>query len=173
MNKPANPKDIELIVFDVDGVLTRGTIIVNEDGSESKHFCVKDGHGIKLWQRSGGKAAFLSGRFSKPTQLRAEMVGVDRCLQGCKVKLPELKKLLKELNVPAEKTAFLGDDLLDLPAVKYVGLGAAVNDAVQELKDHADFVTENRGGEGAAREFIEHLLKSSGKWEKAVERYGL
>lgn len=171
MSKTANPNDIELIVLDVDGVLTKGTIIINEDGSESKHFCVKDGHGIRLWQRAGGKVALLSGRFSKPTQLRAQMLDIENCLQDCHFKLPALKKLLEKINVPAGRTAFLGDDLPDVPAIKYVGFGAAVADATEEVKQNADFVTENRGGEGAVRELIEYLLKNSKKWEKVVERY--
>jgi 3-deoxy-D-manno-octulosonate 8-phosphate phosphatase (KDO 8-P phosphatase) len=173
MGKSINLNNIELLVLDVDGVLTTGEIIINEDCSESKHFCTKDGHAVRLWQRAGGRLAFLSGRYSKPTQIRAEMLKIERCLQDCHYKLPALKELLSELDIPAERTAFLGDDMPDIPPIKYVGFGGAVADAAQDVKDNADFITETSGGKGAVREFIEHILKNSGRWKKVVERYGI
>jgi len=166
-----NFADIQLLVMDVDGVLTDGNITINDDGSEGKSFNLQDGHGIKMWQRAGLKVAFLSGRFSKPTKYRAEELEVDYCIHGCIEKLPELKKLLAEMNVPAERTAYIGDDLLDLPPIKYVGFGSAVANAVDEVKEAADYVTKRRGGDGAVREVIDLILKNAGRWQELMKRY--
>ncbi|MFA5238496.1 MAG: HAD-IIIA family hydrolase [Phycisphaerae bacterium] len=166
-----NFADIELLIMDVDGVLTDGNIIINDDGSEGKSFNLQDGHGIKMWQRAGLKVAFLSGRFSKPTEHRAEQLKIDYCVHGCTEKLPELKKLLAEMNIPAERTAYIGDDLLDLPPIKYVGFGAAVVNAVDEVKEAADYVTTRRGGDGAVREVIDLILKNAGRWQELMKRY--
>jgi 3-deoxy-D-manno-octulosonate 8-phosphate phosphatase (KDO 8-P phosphatase) len=168
--------DIELLVMDVDGVLTDGTVEIFDDGSEGKFFNLLDGHGIRIWRRAGGKCAFLSGRFSEATKCRAEQLEVDYCIQPCpwegrSSKLPVLKKLLKEAGVSAERTAYIGDDLLDLPAIKYVGFGAAVANAVDEVKEEADYVTARRGGEGAVREVIEYILKGAGKWQELMKKY--
>ena len=163
--------NIELLVLDVDGVLTDGSIIINADGSESKSFSLLDGHGIRMWRRAGLKVAFLSGRETEATKYRAEQLKVDYCLQGCHFKLPALKKLLEEVGLSPEKVACVGDDLLDLPVIKYVGFGAAVANAVDEVKSIADFVTERAGGCGAVREVIEYILKNTCKWQKLMERY--
>ncbi len=169
--KKANLSEIKLLVLDVDGVLTDGTLIVNADGSESKNFNVLDGHGIKLWKRAGLKVAFLSGRVSESTGHRARRLEVDYCLQDCRDKLPALEKLLKEANLPPQAVAYVGDDLPDLPPMGYVGFAVAVSNAVDEVKRHADFITTRPGGSGAAREVIEYILKSTGKWAKLMERY--
>lgn len=166
-----NLADIKLLVLDVDGVLTDGTVIINPDGSESKGFNVFDGHGIRMWKRAGLKVAFLSGRLSQPTKLRAQQLGVDYCIQDCRDKLSALKKLLEQLGIGAEETAFIGDDLMDLQAIRYVGFGAAVANAVDEIKQCADYVTTRPGGKGAAREVIEYILKSNGKWQELVKKY--
>ena len=163
--------NIELLVLDVDGVLTDGSILINADGSESKSFNLLDGHGIRMWRRAGLKVAFLSGRETEATKYRAEQLKVDYCLQGCHFKLPALKKLLEEVGLSPEKVACVGDDLLDLPVIKYAGFGAAVANAVDEVKDIADFVTKRAGGCGAVREVIEYILKNTGKWQKLMERY--
>jgi len=167
----ANLADIQLLVLDVDGVLTDGTVTINADGSESKSFNVLDGHGIRMWQRAGLKVAFLSGRFSEATNHRAEQLEVDCCVQDCFEKLPPLKKLLEQLGLSANKTAYIGDDLLDLPVIRYVGFGAAVANAVDEVKDTADYVTTRRGGNGAVREVIEYILKNTGRWAELMKRY--
>lgn len=164
-------ENIELLVLDVDGVLTDGSILINADGSESKSFNLLDGHGIRMWRRAGLKVAFLSGRETEATKYRAEQLKVDYCLQGCHFKLPALKKLLEEVGLSPEKVACVGDDLLDLPVIKYVGFGAAVANAVDEVKNIADFVTERTGGCGAVREVVEYILKNTGKWQKLMERY--
>jgi 3-deoxy-D-manno-octulosonate 8-phosphate phosphatase (KDO 8-P phosphatase) len=167
----ANLADIQLLVLDVDGVLTDGTVTINADGSESKSFNVLDGHGIRMWQRAGLKVAFLSGRFSEATKHRAEQLEVDYCAQDCFEKLPAIKKLLQQLGLTANRTVYIGDDLLDLPVIMYVGFGVAVANAVDEVKQHADYVTTRRGGNGAVREVIEYILKNTGRWPELMKRY--
>jgi len=167
----ANLAEIQLLVVDVDGVLTDGSLIFNADGSESKTFHALDGQGIRLWRRAGLKVAFLSGRASEPTGHRAAWLGVDYCLQDCHNKLPVLEQLLEQSALSPDKVAYIGDDLPDLPAMKYVGFGVAVANAVDEVKQSADFITTRAGGSGAVREVIEYILKSSGKWQQLMERY--
>jgi len=162
---------IELLVLDVDGVLTDGRIITHGDGSESKCFHVLDGHGIRMWQRAGLKVALLSGRVSTATLRRAEELEIPYVIQDCHSKLPALKQLLERMGLPAEKVAYVGDDLMDLPILRYVGFGVAVANAVREVKEHADYVTVRAGGEGAVREVIEYILKNSGRWHSLMERY--
>lgn len=163
--------DIEVLVLDVDGVLTDGTIVVNGDGSESKFFNVLDGHGIHLWRRAGFKVAFLSGRLSQPTKHRAEELEVDYVLQDCHDKLDALKEFLEQHALTPESIAYVGDDLPDLPVIRYVGFGAAVADAVDEVKQYADYVTTRPGGKGAVREVIEYILKETGRWPELMRRY--
>ena len=162
---------IKLLVLDVDGVMTDGGIIVNADGSESKRFCVLDGHGIRMWRRAGSKVALLSGRASGPTARHAAELEVEYCLEDVHFKLPAIKELVEKLGLRAEEVAFVGDDLLDLPVIRYVGFGAAVANAVDEVKSEADYVTGRRGGDGAVREVIEYILKGSGRWEGQMKRY--
>jgi len=163
--------EIQLLVMDVDGVLTDGTVLINGDGSEGKFFNLQDGHGIRMWQRAGLHVAFLSGRFSEATKRRAEQLEVEYCVQDCFEKLPEFKKILEQTGIAAKKTAYIGDDLLDLPVIKYAGFGAAVANAVDEVKEAADYITTRCGGNGAVREVIEYILKKSGRWEELMKRY--
>ncbi len=167
----SNLADIQMLVMDVDGVLTDTAIIINADGSESKVFSSLDGHGIRMWQRAGLKAAFLSGRESEPTARRARQLGIEHCIQDCHNKLPALKELAEKLGLQAEAIAFIGDDLTDLPSIRYAGFGVAVANAVDEVKHYADYVTTRPGGRGAVREVIEYILKSTGKWQELVARY--
>jgi 3-deoxy-D-manno-octulosonate 8-phosphate phosphatase (KDO 8-P phosphatase) len=170
MTEP-NLADIKLLVLDVDGVLTDGTLIINGDGSESKFFNSLDGHGILMWRRAGLKIAFLSGRQSEPVRYRAEQLEVDYCIQDSHDKLPALEKLLEQLRLSAKQVAYIGDDLPDVPTIRYVGFGVAVANAVDEVKQYADFVTKRPGGSGAVREVIEHILKNTSKWQELTERY--
>lgn len=170
-HKKANLAAIEILVLDVDGVLTDGTIIVNGDGTESKFFNVLDGHGIRMWRRAGLKVALLSGRTSAPTAHRADQIEADHCLQECHDKLKALKELLAENGLSAEQVAYIGDDLPDLPAIRFAGFGVAVAGSVDEVKRYADYVTLRKGGDGAVREVIEYILKKSGRWQKLLERY--
>lgn len=163
--------EIKLLVLDVDGVLTDGTLIINADGSESKFFHTLDGHGIRMWRRAGLEVAIISGRESEPTRRRAAQLEIEHVFQDCHFKLPVIKELLGQINLPPEKVAYVGDDLMDLPVIRYVGFGVAVADAVDEVKQHADYVTTKPGGKGAVRETIEHILKGTKKWNKLMERY--
>ena len=162
---------ISLLVLDVDGVLTDGHLTVHEDGRESKAFHTLDGHGIRMWQRAGLKVALLSGRRSEPTQRRAEQLEIPYVLQDCHVKLPALKQLIADLGLQAENVAYVGDDLPDLPPIRFVGFGVTVANAVEEVKRQADYVTSRPGGAGAVREVIEHILKNANRWQPLMERY--
>ena len=162
---------IQLLILDVDGVLTDGGIIIHSDGTESKRFSVLDGHRIKLWQRATGLTAIISGRETAATTIRAEQLGITHVLQGCLEKLPAFEQLLGKVGLTPEQTAYVGDDLMDIPLVRRVGFGAAVANAAEELKKHADFITQRKGGEGAVAEVIEHLLKKKMKWDELMERY--
>lgn len=162
---------IQLLVLDVDGVLTDGRLFIHSDGGETKCFHILDGHGIRMWQRAGLKVALLSGRASEATSRRARELEIPYVIQDCQFKLPALEQLLAELGLSPEKVAYVGDDLMDLPIVRYVGFGAAVANAVDELKECADYVTVRRGGEGAVREVIEHILKGSNRWADLMQRY--
>jgi 3-deoxy-D-manno-octulosonate 8-phosphate phosphatase (KDO 8-P phosphatase) len=166
-----NFNDIKLLVLDVDGVLTDGSITINADGSESKSFNTLDGHGIKMWQRAGLKVAILSGRTSEPTQRRAEQLQIEYVFQECHDKLPVFKKLLEQLSLEPREAAFMGDDVTDLPVLRYTGFAATVVNAVDVVKQNADYVSTIPGGKGAVREVIEHILKGSGKWQELMERY--
>ena len=162
---------IELLVLDVDGVLTAGHVTVYDDGSESKAFHTHDGHGIRMWQRAGLQVAIISGRHSEPTQRRADQLEVAHVFQNCHFKLPVLQQLLDELHLTPEQAAYVGDDLPDLPVIRFVGFGVAVANAVDEVKAQADYVTTSAGGAGAVREVIELILKQSERWQALMERY--
>ncbi len=167
----SNLEKIKLLVLDVDGVLTDGTIIINAGGNESKFFNSLDGHGIRMWQRVGLKIAIISGRKSEPTRIRAEQLDIKHVFEDCHLKLPVLQECLGSLGLSAENAAFIGDDLPDLPLIRYCGFGVAVANAVDEVKMHADYVTTRTGGNGAVREVIEFILKSTGKWQGLMKRY--
>ena len=167
----ANLAGIELLILDVDGVLTDGSVIIGPEGRESKSFSIVDEHGIRLWKRAGLNMAFLSGRMSDSTNHWADRLDVEHVFQQCHFKLPVVKALLEKLGLSPEAAAYVGDDLPDLPPIKYVGFGAAVANAVDEIKEQADFVTTRSGGAGAVREVIEYILKNSGRWERLMNRY--
>lgn len=160
-----------MLALDVDGVLTDGTILVDSRGRESKSFSIIDGHGIKMWKRAGLKIAFLSGRACATTKHQAKELAVDFCLNGRRDKLKGLKELIKMSKTSAGQIAYVGDDLPDLPVIRCVGFAAAVANAVDEIKQAADYVTRQKGGEGAVREVIEHILKKTGRWDGLVKRY--
>ena len=162
---------IKLLALDVDGVLTNGTLVINADGSESKFFNSLDGHGIKMWQRAGLKVALVSGRASVPTERRAEQLQIEYVFQDCHYKLPVVEQLAEQLDLLPENMAFIGDDLTDMPVMRYVGFGIAVANAVDEVKQCADYVTTHPGGSGAVREVIEYILKKSGRWQELMKRY--
>ncbi len=160
---------VEAIVFDVDGVLTGGEIIHGPDG-EWKIFNVKDGHGFVLARKAGLKIGLLTARRSAAVRRRAAELKVDVLFEGAKDKGSGLTAVLSRMGVTAEKACYVGDDLVDLPAMAVVGLPVAVADAVPEVRLAAGWVTKNRGGKGAAREVVEGILKAKGIWRTLVAR---
>ena len=166
-------KTIVLVVLDVDGVLTDGKIIIDDLGTESKHFHVRDGHGLKLLMRGGIDVALLTGRTSEVVNHRARDLGITTVCQGAKDKAQVLAEMLAEKHISRERVAYVGDDIVDVPAFRMVGFSAAVADAPGYVKAHADYITEKKGGDGAVREICEMILKAQGTWDAVTERYGL
>ena len=171
MNLGERCKNVELILSDVDGVLTDGGIIFDNQGIETKRFHVRDGMGIKIWQRAGYKFGILTARTSNVVQLRANELGVDVIRQGVDEKLSAAKRVIEELDFTPEQVCYIGDDLPDLALVQTVGLGVAVADAAAEVRDAAAHVTELSGGHGAVRETIEFVLQQKGLWEGMIRKY--
>jgi YrbI family 3-deoxy-D-manno-octulosonate 8-phosphate phosphatase len=162
---------VQLLLLDVDGVLTDGGVTWNNQGIESKTFHIRDGLGLRAWQKAGGRTGIVTGRSSHVVQLRAEELGIDFVRQGVDDKLAAATGLLAECGVTWEQTAFVGDDLPDLPVVSRCGVGVAVADACPELLAAASLVTRLPGGRGAVREVIERMLKARGTWDAIVARY--
>jgi YrbI family 3-deoxy-D-manno-octulosonate 8-phosphate phosphatase len=171
MELAARCRRIELLLSDVDGVLTDGGIVFDNQGIEIKRFHIHDGLGVKLWQRAGFRFGMITGRSSHIVKLRAAELGVEIVRQGFETKLPTVRDLVRELNLKPEQVAFIGDDLPDMPVLRWVGLGAAVANAAAEVKQAAHVVTERAGGQGAVRELIETILKAKERWEELIEHY--
>lgn len=172
MKLEARCEKIELIIADVDGVLTDGGVIFDNQGIEIKQFHVRDGLGIKLWQRAGYQFGILTARSSHIVKVRAAELGIDLVRQGFEEKLPVVQEIIDSNQLVAEQVCYIGDDLSDLAVIKQVGLGAAVGDAVEEVRKAADCVTKAGGGRGAVRELIETVLKSKRRWDDLIQRYG-
>jgi 3-deoxy-D-manno-octulosonate 8-phosphate phosphatase (KDO 8-P phosphatase) len=164
-------KKVKMVVFDVDGVMTDGRIVLDEEGTESKFFNVRDGHGIKMLVRAGIQSAIITGRSSKVVEYRGKELGIQYIRQGALNKAEVMGILLKETGVWPEEAAFMGDDLVDIPAMNLAGLAAAPSDAVSEIIECAHVITDLEGGKGAVRELCEFILKSKGLWEEIVKRY--
>jgi 3-deoxy-D-manno-octulosonate 8-phosphate phosphatase (KDO 8-P phosphatase) len=157
--------------MDVDGVLTDGKLQFTSDGKEIKTFDVLDGHGIAMAQRVGLTIGFISGRPSKATAQRAADLGVKIVLQKPVNKMEMVETVKRQHGFANEEIAFVGDELVDLPVLRRVGLAVAVPNAVEEVKRVAHYVTKRRGGDGAAREVIEMILKARGSWKQAIAKY--
>ena len=162
---------VQLLLLDVDGVLTDGGVTWNNQGNESKTFHIRDGLGLRAWQKAGGRTGIVTGRSSHVVQLRADELGIGIVRQGVDDKLAAAESLLAEYGLSWEQTAFVGDDLPDLPVVSRCGVGVAVADACPELIAAATIVTRLPGGRGAVREVIERMLKARGSWDAVVARY--
>ena len=163
---------IRLLLFDVDGVLTDGVVVMHSDGTESKGFHIKDGAGIVWAQRAGLTVGLLSARASGATTHRAAQLGVRLVQQGVHSKLEAFERILGETGVEAPSVAYMGDDLLDLPVLRRVGLSAAPADAVREVRETVHWVSSVPGGRGAVREFVETVLRIQGKWTSVLAEYG-
>lgn len=166
-------KPIKLLILDVDGVMTDGRIIYDANGVESKFFNVKDGHGIKMLQRSGVQVGIISGRESMVVTNRAAELGITIVYQRALDKLGPYEEVLKTTGLQDHEVAYMGDDILDVPVMRRVGFAAAPADAVADVLPHVHFVTRNRGGWGAVREVCDFLLKVQGTWDEVTARYDL
>jgi 3-deoxy-D-manno-octulosonate 8-phosphate phosphatase (KDO 8-P phosphatase) len=162
---------VELLVLDVDGVLTDGGLWFDPAGQLQKRFDVRDGLGMRLLQQAGLQLAFLSGGQGGATEVRARQLGITHCLVGIKDKPVALQQLQDQLGVAAATTAFLGDDLNDLAVRTQVRLLLAPADAARSLRRQADAVLHHRGGHGAVRELAERILQSRGEWQ-SLQRHG-
>jgi 3-deoxy-D-manno-octulosonate 8-phosphate phosphatase (KDO 8-P phosphatase) len=154
---------IKLVLFDVDGVLTDGGIIIDDKGVETKRFHVRDGHGIALLQRSGIEVGFITGRSSNVVRLRAKELGIRLVYQGMHNKAEAYAAIKRRTRLTDQEIAYVGDDALDLPILEQTGLAVAVQDCWPGLRERVDYVTQATGGNGAAREVSELLLKTRGE----------
>jgi 3-deoxy-D-manno-octulosonate 8-phosphate phosphatase (KDO 8-P phosphatase) len=162
---------VRLFLVDVDGVLTDGGILFDGNGVETKRFHVRDGHGIKMMQRAGIEVGIITGRTSAVVRIRAEELGISRVRQGAHDKVAAWREMLRDTGLSPEESAYVGDDIVDVPLLRLVGFAATVADAEEYVLTEADFVSSRRGGEGAVREIIEYVLKSRGAWDKVAEKY--
>jgi len=161
-------KDIKLLLLDVDGVLTDGSIIFHESGEETKVFNSKDGLGIHLLLNAGIQVGIVTARKSAALRHRCKDLGITLLFEGSYDKAATLGQIAEKTGVPPEKTIFMGDDLLDLPMFHRVGLGIAVSDAHERVLKEADLITQAKGGAGAVREVCDAILKSNGSWERII-----
>lgn len=162
---------IKLLLSDVDGVMTTGTVTYDAAGLETKTFNIRDGLGIKLWQLAGGQFGIVTGRTSSIVAQRSEELGIEIVEQGAVVKPPVVERIANERGLSLSEIAYVGDDLPDMQVIRSVGVGAAVADAADEVKAAADIVLDTPGGRGAVRELIERLLRDAGKWETVLAAF--
>ena len=162
-------KNIEVLVMDVDGVLTNGQINIDNNGNERKIFNVYDGYGIVLFHRAGFKTAIISARETEAVTLRAKDLNITKVYQNARPKTKAFYDLLKDLNVEDQKVCFIGDDLPDICLFEKVGVAISVPNGVVEARTRADFVTQTSGGQGVVREVVEMLMKAKGLWEGTVQ----
>ncbi len=171
MNLKKKSNKIKLLLLDVDGVLTDGSIILGEPNQELKIFNIKDGLGIKLAQVSGIKVGIITGRTSEAVKKRAEELDIKILYQGKADKIEAYEQIKNDLNLQDDQIAYIGDDLNDLKLIQRVGLSCAMNDGCDEVKAKAVYITKNPSGKGAVREVIEMILKRQGKWENLIQKY--
>jgi YrbI family 3-deoxy-D-manno-octulosonate 8-phosphate phosphatase len=164
-------QSLQLIMADVDGVLTDGGVTYNNQGIESKTFHIRDGLGIKLWRKAGGKFALITGRNSHVVQLRASELGIDAVRQGIDDKRKIAMEILQQFKVSPEQAAYIGDDLPDLAVMRMVGLAVAPADAAEDVRNAAHHVTQQPGGRGAVRELIEFVLQNQKRWDDVIQMY--
>lgn len=162
---------IKLLIMDVDGVMTDGSIILDNEGNEFKRFNVRDGHGIKLLQRYGIEVAIITGRMSKVVDLRAKELGIKHVYQKCLNKVLAYDKLKTKLSVKDNEIAYIGDDVVDIPLLKRVGLSIVVSDAHDDIVAFADIITKEEGGKCAVRNICDYLLKAQGLYREMIDGY--
>jgi 3-deoxy-D-manno-octulosonate 8-phosphate phosphatase (KDO 8-P phosphatase) len=164
-------KDIKLVVLDVDGTLTDGKIYIDNNGVETKAFNVKDGMAIAQAIKHDLEIVIMTGRKSRIVEIRACELGISEIYQGVKDKDEKLLQILERKNINLREVAYIGDDINDLKVMKMVGFSACPKDAVKEVKNEVDYISNYNGGEGAVREILELILKEKGIWGKIVEKY--
>lgn len=167
----ARARRIKLLIFDVDGVLTDGSLFYGDDGQEYKAFNSRDGHGIKMLRQTGVDAAILTGRTSQVVAHRARNLGIARIIQGSHDKLPSYLAMLAETGLQAEQTAYMGDDLVDLPVLNRCGLACTVPEAPAEVSRRVHYVSRAGAGRGAAREVCELIMRAQGTWADQLALY--
>lgn len=163
-------KDIKLVILDVDGVMTDGRIVIDDNGVESRNFDIKDGMGVVVMMMSGVEVAIITSKKSGAVRHRAEELKIKRFYEGIKKKTEPYEEMLREMGITDAQVAYVGDDLVDLSMMKRVGLPIAVGDAAEDVKQHAAYVTKARGGYGAVREVAEMILKAQDKWDKILSK---
>lgn len=172
---PELARRIRLVAFDLDGVMTDAGVYMGVAGTERiemKKFSTQDSVGIKLLMATGITIAIVSGRISEATSIRARELGIEEVIQVADArKIPPFKALLERLGVKLDEVAFVGDDIPDVAVMKLVALPVGVGNAVREVREIAEFLTERAGGDGAVREFAEVLLKARGEWDDVVNHY--
>lgn len=171
MNLDQRCQQIELVLSDVDGVLTDGGLVLDNQGIETKRFHIRDGMGIALWQKAGYRFGVITLRSSQILKIRAAELGIEIVRQGAGDKLRATHEILDELHLAPRQVCYIGDDLPDAPVVRAVGLGVAVADAAVELRQAADHVTTAAGGAGAVRETLEMILKAQRRWDEVIQPY--
>lgn len=164
-------KPLRLVAFDVDGVLTDGGLYLSDSGEEFKRFNSLDGHGLKMLKASGLELAIITGRTSRCVEQRAKNLGIVRLFQGVEDKLAVMQALLAELKLAPEAAAFMGDDVVDLPVMRRVGLALSVPAAPQVVRDHAHYVSQREAGHGAVREVCEMILGAQGTLDAQLAPY--
>ena len=164
-------RNIKLLIFDVDGVLTDGSLFLGDDGQEYKAFNSLDGHGIKMLKNSGVEIAIITGHTSKVVVHRAGNLGINHLYQGVHDKLEAFHHLTEELGIHLEQCAFMGDDVVDLPVMRRCGLAVTVPQAPELVKRHSHFVSQREGGRGAAREVCELIMQAQGTLEAQLSIY--
>lgn len=162
---------IRLVIFDVDGVLTDGSLYIGDDGQEYKAFNSKDGHGMVMLQYSGVQIAIITGRTSEVVRIRMSSLGIEHVYQGKRDKLPAYEELKQATGLDDAQIAYVGDDVVDLPVMTRVGLAVAVQDAHALTKQHAHWVTPSGGGHGAAREICELIMEAQGNLQELLQGY--
>ena len=163
--------EVRMVIFDVDGVLTDGSLFLGDDGQEYKAFHSKDGHGMVMLQGTGVQIGIITGRTSEVVRMRMESLGIEHVFQGHRHKLPAYEELLKRTGLTDSQIAFVGDDVVDLPIMGRVGLAIAVQDAHPLVKQHSHWQTASDGGRGAAREVCEMIMDAQGTLEEALAPY--
>ncbi len=167
----ARARDVKMLIFDVDGVLTDGTLFYGDDGQEYKAFNSRDGHGIKMLRAAGVEAAIITGRTSSVVLHRARNLGIHRIFQGADDKLDVYERLLAETGLEARETAYMGDDVVDLPVLRRCGFAVTVPGAPELVSSQAHYVTRALPGHGAAREACELIMRAQGSWEAQMALY--